>query len=442
MLISSTALRDRARRLASEGGLFLSCVCVGGVAFLPPFFGARGGRCRFSQACSLVPPPACPCANSFLKGAVCYASRWPVPRSQCARDRLKSPHCDHSLGRAPVCACEAFFFLQAMIRFSTPLEEVPEGQPSLLERISVFLCRFPEEKDIFTNCVKDRVALAKGREELEAGTMPLDEYGVEQVPLLVGLLLLHLKLRTHPLVSCSLLNLPRGSGYCCRLVSFLLLAHWGVVWPGSQFQTEPLIASDVYEQCCQVVLSTKGSSTLCAALNSIIDGSLSAPRKRALRAFLNYLWVLQNSKAANGLDSIALATRFGNYMVRPPSGRDPILSRVKLMGALAILIESVPRTMGPKQSSVNDLLTRSSPSSSIDNSSGGSASPIFTSDKPHNSGSAKVIFFFLLDAWYPLNSLAPPPIQVCYSNRYAYAAVCVQCGHADCGYCPLGCHRH
>lgn len=75
-----------------------------------------------------------------------------------------------------------------------------------------------------------------------------------------------------------------------------------------------------------------------------------------MREFLKYLWLVQNHKAVNGLDSIALATRFGNFIIRPPSGTEPILSRVKLMGALAILIESQTRSNlkspGPLNSSL------------------------------------------------------------------------------------------
>lgn len=143
--------------------------------------------------------------------------------------------------------------------------------------------------------------LTKGKEDLETGALKLDDLSADKLPLVVGLLLLHLK-----------------------------------------FQTDSLISSDVYEPCCTAVLQTKGSSALCTALNVIIDTNLKPSRRRALREFLRYLWLLQSHKQNNGLDSIALATRFGNYLIRPPSGTEPVLSRVKLMGALAILIEAGP----------------------------------------------------------------------------------------------------
>lgn len=142
----------------------------------------------------------------------------------------------------------------------------------------------------------------QGKEDFETGKLVL--VSPSQWQLAVGLLLLHLK-----------------------------------------FQTEPLISTEHYEQCCNVVLQTKGSSALCSALSAIIENNLKPQRKRALREFLKYLWLLQSHKATNGLDSIALATRFGNFIIRPPSGTEPLLSRVKLMGALAILIENVNRSL-------------------------------------------------------------------------------------------------
>ncbi len=183
-----------------------------------------------------------------------------------------------------------------------------------------------------TRCVGARVrcadgharqTLTKGKEDLENGVLRLDDASPDKLPLVVGLLLLHLK-----------------------------------------FQTDSLISCDVYEACCTAVSHTKGSSALCAALNTIIDANLKPPRRRALREFLRYLWLLQSHRQANGLDSIgectrvwlvccvavltraALATRFGNYLIRPPSGTEPVLSRVKLMGALAILIEAGPAKSG------------------------------------------------------------------------------------------------
>ncbi len=80
-----------------------------------------------------------------------------------------------------------------------------------------------------------------------------------------------------------------------------------------------------------------------------------------MRAFFKYLHLVQSQKAINGFDSIALATRFGTFLLRPPSGQEPTLPRVKLMGALAVLIESFPRVGGGGSS-----LGRKSPSPSLD----------------------------------------------------------------------------
>lgn len=92
-----------------------------------------------------------------------------------------------------------------------------------------------------------------------------------------------------------------------------------------------------------------------------------------MREFLKFLWLLQNNKAVNGVDSIALATRFGNFMIRPPSGTEPVLSRVKLMGALAILIESVTRTAsGPLKSPAPNTSTQLLKSTELPRVSGGS----------------------------------------------------------------------
>lgn len=66
---------------------------------------------------------------------------------------------------------------------------------------------------MFGACVKDRVQLNQGKEDLETGRLVLSSGS--QWPLAVGLLLLHLK-----------------------------------------FQTEPLISSDQYEQCCNVGMWT------------------------------------------------------------------------------------------------------------------------------------------------------------------------------------------
>ena len=141
---------------------------------------------------------------------------------------------------------------------------------------------------------------------METGTLSLSALDETSVPLVVGLLLLHLK-----------------------------------------FQTEPLLASSAYEKCCKIIVEVKGSTALGAAFLHLIETELHPKRQDCAKAFFKYLWLLQSQKALNGLDSIALATRFGNFLLRPPSGQEPSLPRVKLMGALAVLIESFPRPGAP-----------------------------------------------------------------------------------------------
>merc|ERR1711916_103341 len=98
-----------------------------------------------------------------------------------------------------------------------------------------------------------------------------------------------------------------------------------------------------YEKACAIILETKGSSALGAAFVSLID-ELPLKRRAVVHAMFHWLWCLQHD-THNGLDSIALATRFGNFILRPPSGTEASLPRVKLMGALAVLIESFPRAV-------------------------------------------------------------------------------------------------
>ncbi len=134
------------------------------------------------------------------------------------------------------------------------------------------------------------------------------------------------------------------------LVMGLLLLHL-------KFQTEPLIASTVYEKSCKIIMETKGSTALGAAFVALVESDLHPKRQAVVKSFFKYLYLVQGQKAVNGFDSIALATRFGNFLVRPPSGQEPTLPRVKLMGALAVLIESFPRPGAPG---------RMSPSPSVD----------------------------------------------------------------------------
>lgn len=142
------------------------------------------------------------------------------------------------------------------------------------------------------------------------------------------------------------------------------------------------MSSAVYEQCCQTVLQTKGSTALCGAFQIIID-NLRPQRRRTVRAFFRYLWQCQNFKTVNGLDSIALATRFGNYIIRPPSGTEPTLSRVKLMGALAILIESYPKTESAAASSAPGALSSVATLNALSpNSSGALPAPSLTAAPP------------------------------------------------------------
>lgn len=128
------------------------------------------------------------------------------------------------------------------------------------------------------------------------------------------------------------------------LIMGLLLLHL-------KFQTEPLFSSQVYEEACRIISSTKGSTALGAAFQKLTK-ELHPTRQRVVNKFFNYLFRLQSS-ADNDLDSIALATRFGQFLLRPPSGATALtLSRVKLMGALAVLIESFPNN-GPQKSSLS-----------------------------------------------------------------------------------------
>jgi hypothetical protein len=145
----------------------------------------------------------------------------------------------------------------------------------------------------------------------------------KDVPLIVGLLLLHLK-----------------------------------------FQTESLLNSAVYDKCCRIILETKGSSALALAFMQLIDSELHPKRQACVKAFFRYLWLLQSQKAVTELDSIALATRFGTFILRPPSGQEPTLPRVKLMGALAVLIENF-RPASSGSGSGSGKSGRSSPPPSV-----------------------------------------------------------------------------
>ena len=138
-----------------------------------------------------------------------------------------------------------------------------------------------------------------------------------------------------------------------------------------QFQTEPLLSSAVYEQACKIILETKGSTALAEAFGALING-LHPKRKAVVDAFFSYMWHLQ-SHPDNGLDSIALATRFGNFILRPPSGTEASLPRVKLMGALAVLIEAhrggpeglaSPRAPSPRPAPQSGSVTASAPTRS------------------------------------------------------------------------------
>jgi len=200
----------------------------------------------------------------------------------------------------------------------TPLEEIPLDKPSLLEDMLTFLSLYTTDKELFNSYEKDRGLLMKGKEDLEAGRLQLSTLDEKGVPLVMGLLLLHLK-----------------------------------------FQTESLLASSVYEKSCKVIVETKGSTALGTAFAAIID-ELHPKRQACVRAFFKYLHLVQSHKAINGFDSIALATRFGTFLLRPPSGQEPTLPRVKLMGALAVLIESFPRAGG------GSGIGRKSPSPSLD----------------------------------------------------------------------------
>ncbi len=104
----------------------------------------------------------------------------------------------------------------------------------------------------------------------------------------------------------------------------------------------------------------QGSTALSTAFLALIEAELHVKRQACVRAFFKYLHLVQSQKAINGFDSIALATRFGTFLLRPPSGQEPTLPRVKLMGALAVLIESFPRVGG------GSSLGRKSPSPSLD----------------------------------------------------------------------------
>ncbi len=136
-----------------------------------------------------------------------------------------------------------------------------------------------------------------------------------------------------------------------------------------KFQTESLLNSAVYDKCCKIILDTKGSSALASAFVQLIDGDLHPKRQACVKAFFRYLWQLQSQKAVTELDSIALATRFGTFILRPPSGQEPTLPRVKLMGALAVLIENFrPASSGSGKSgfAVVPPPRPSSPSPSVD----------------------------------------------------------------------------
>jgi hypothetical protein len=128
-----------------------------------------------------------------------------------------------------------------------------------------------------------------------------------------------------------------------------------------KFQTESLLASSLYDKSCKIILETKGSTALSTAFLALIETDLHPKRQACVRAFFKYLHLVQSQKAINGFDSIALATRFGTFLLRPPSGQEPTLPRVKLMGALAVLIESFPRAGG------GSGIGRKSPSPSLDN---------------------------------------------------------------------------
>ncbi len=156
------------------------------------------------------------------------------------------------------------------------------------------------------------------------------------------------------------------------LVVGLLLFHL-------KFQTESLLPSSVYDKCCKIILETKGSTALGNALMSLVENELHPKRQVCVKKFFHYLWQIQNNRAVTELDSIALATRFGTFILRPPSGQEATLPRVKLMGALAVLIEHFPRTGGGPVSPVTGRTTpgvvavasagvvgRKSPSSSVD----------------------------------------------------------------------------
>ena len=48
-----------------------------------------------------------------------------------------------------------------MIRMQTPLEEIPVGQPSLMEAMLEFLSKHVTDKELLNNYEKDRAVLMK-----------------------------------------------------------------------------------------------------------------------------------------------------------------------------------------------------------------------------------------------------------------------------------------
>ncbi len=50
----------------------------------------------------------------------------------------------------------------AVVRFQTPLEEIPDDTPSLIERMCVYLSAHVDEKDLFGTCVKCVLSVVAG----------------------------------------------------------------------------------------------------------------------------------------------------------------------------------------------------------------------------------------------------------------------------------------